>query len=371
MLDFGKIIQSLQQFSHFQRESSDRKKREYDAVFALLNRLEGRSDWEALQSGFAEGKELVALPLENPANRFAAPIRPTEVTVCATDGSQIYPDRHIEPTCYLLNIAQIVFRYGRALPPTMQAHAELRHLELDRAELYADLNQLSRDYVSALRDEQELAQLFHIAQQEEGQVLALCDGTLIRWNLNALQDKKLESFLTERYVEELSAFTKAQIPIASYISFPSGKEVRFLLEQFGSGFETLNDRQIFEVWLNSGERSAMFASQSKILHHYGEAQQIAFCYVKSETRFGTEVGRIEMPFWMAQNPELIDFVHSVLVDEIDKGNGFPIILQEAHEKAVIRGADQEQFYRLLERELFPFGGWAASAKQRSKKKPLI
>lgn len=371
MLDFGSIIQSLQSFSQFQRQATDDRNAAIDAVITLLNHLSHQTEWQSFQKKSAEGHELIALPLENPANRYSAPERPKEVTLCATDGSQIYPDRHIEPTCYLLNISQMVFRYGRALPPTLKSYASLHHLEQDKIEYYEKLNTLSRDFVSARRDEQELQQLLHISQQEEGKVLALADGTLIRWNLNALQDKELEDFLTKNYVKIISEFAQDQIPLASYISLPSGKEVKSLLEQFGYGFESLIDRFIFEHWLRIGERSALFGSQSKILSKYGNQNHICFFYTKFKTRFGTEVGRVEIPFWMTQTKGMIDFVHACILDEVEKGNGFPIILQEAHEKAVIRTADQEQFYRLLERELFPFGGWVESAKQRSKKKPLI
>ena len=62
---------------------------------------------------------------------------------------------------------------------------------------------------------------------------------------------------------------------------------------------------------------------------------------------GFEVARVEIPEWVAQDAKLLDLVHATVCDQVEKGKGYPIILSEAHEKAVVRGADRELFYRLL------------------------
>jgi len=48
--------------------------------------------------------------------------------------------------------------------------------------------------------------------------------------------------------------------------------------------------------------------------------------------------------------------------------GYPVALSEAHEKAMVTGADREQFWSLVERTLAEDRIWLeSSAKQRSKR----
>jgi NurA-like 5'-3' nuclease len=65
---------------------------------------------------------------------------------------------------------------------------------------------------------------------------------------------------------------------------------------------------------------------------------------------------------------LVDLVHSVVLTECRKGQGYPLILSEAHERAVIRAGDRAAFYRLMERELeaggLPLGISRKSAAKR-------
>ncbi|SVC62326.1 uncharacterized protein METZ01_LOCUS315180, partial [marine metagenome] len=49
--------------------------------------------------------------------------------------------------------------------------------------------------------------------------------------------------------------------------------------------------------------------------------------------------------------QLLDRVHAGVLDQAQKGDGYPVSLAEAHERAVVRGADREAFYRYLE-EMF-------------------
>ena len=64
---------------------------------------------------------------------------------------------------------------------------------------------------------------------------------------------------------------------------------------------------------------------------------------------GTEVGRVEIPAWIAQDEKLVDQVAASILDQCHKGYGYPIGLAEAHEQAVIKGPDREFFYHLLQK----------------------
>jgi hypothetical protein len=54
-----------------------------------------------------------------------------------------------------------------------------------------------------------------------------------------------------------------------------------------------------------------------------------------------------MPQWVANDPELSAFAHTVAYDQALKGGGYPIALAEAHQQAVVRGADRELFYEMV------------------------
>lgn len=111
------------------------------------------------------------------------------------------------------------------------------------------------------------------------------------------------------------------------------------------------DRLLFARLLQPGERSARFRTRSKIEAYYeahGCSQhRTCFCYVNA----GSEVVRLEMPEWVATDEALLDLVHAVCLDQSEKGQGYPRALTEAHELAVVRGADRISFYETLERML--------------------
>jgi NurA-like 5'-3' nuclease len=82
------------------------------------------------------------------------------------------------------------------------------------------------------------------------------------------------------------------------------------------------------------------------MEKYG-SHQVCFFYVKLDE----EVARVEVPLWVADNKVLLDLVHSAIVDQCNRGFGYPVALSEAHEQAVVTGADREQFWNLVDRVL--------------------
>ena len=75
---------------------------------------------------------------------------------------------------------------------------------------------------------------------------------------------------------------------------------------------------------------------------------------------------------LAQNPELLAVGHAMLVQQCQLGLGYPVVISEAHEQAVITGHDREEFRRmtlmLLERRGLPT---PESAKSFSKRRPWV
>ena len=98
--------------------------------------------------------------------------------------------------------------------------------------------------------------------------------------------------------------------------------------------------------------------------YYTEEYGINFYYLNI---FG-EIARIELPNWIANNPDLLELSHSLIIDQCDKGLGYPVSVMESHEQAVINTTDRENFKMLLERLLAQQGiNYNTSQKDRSKK----
>jgi NurA-like 5'-3' nuclease len=71
---------------------------------------------------------------------------------------------------------------------------------------------------------------------------------------------------------------------------------------------------------------------------------------------------------VATDANLLNLAHCLVLDQCRRGHGYPVALSEAHEQAVVTGADRENFQRLLEislaEEKIPL---TTSTKSRSKK----
>jgi hypothetical protein len=109
----------------------------------------------------------------------------------------------------------------------------------------------------------------------------------------------------------------------------------------------------------------VFESTSRVLADYGP-HQIFFFYVHA----GDEVGRVEVPRYVAEDDELLDLVHATIVDQAAKGGGYPVSLSEAHERAVVRGSEREGFYRHLE-EVFVRNDIGVVASRKSLRKRRV
>ena len=66
---------------------------------------------------------------------------------------------------------------------------------------------------------------------------------------------------------------------------------------------------------------------------------------------GEEICRVEVPSWVAENENLLNLVHTLVVDQCRLGRGYPVGLMEAHEQAVVTGSDRQIFINLVERIL--------------------
>jgi hypothetical protein len=351
-------------------------------ALALAQRERWANGWEELSAKIARSRTSWLLPagLSEPLNRsYPQPPRPPVLSVAATDGSQIYPDRHEIANCFLINIGYILLSYGTGERPVMNSKPSLFFREEEVYEQWGGRRiSANRELVSFKRGLMELTELaeLSLAAQEEGhRVVALSDGTLILWNLEGTPLDFKRSYL-EAVLGAFERLRQARIPVAGYISRPGSQELanalklglcplaaadcdrcpwkpdspprpeRSLWSGEGlpcSGIEGVNDAVLSRQVLEPGERSPVFRSSSKILDEYGP-HHICFFYLHA----GPEIARVEIPAWVAEDRQLLDLIHACAFDQAEKGQGYPVSLAEAHERAVVRSADREAFYRFLE-----------------------
>lgn len=384
MLNLSELRAQIDAFESHHVETYDRRQRQCAAAVRALRDLNPR--WTDVRDAVedAEPRRLVARMQEPPATTHSAPPRPSPITVVATDGSQIYPDRHLEPTYFLLNVSRVAFQYGTTEPPLLTSTPDLRFRDDLAAHFDAVRGTMTPEVVSALRDEQELRSLLDVARAarvKDRPLVALADGTLIRWMIRGMHNRSMEEQLIATYGTLLQGFADDRLPLASYISMPGNTEVVHLLQfdrdeldapESDDTLTGLLDRTLFNAVLDPGERSAIFRSPSRIQSAYAAQSRICYAYVKVPAPGGSEIARVELPAWVADDPRLVDRIHSLVLDECRKGEGYPIALAEAHEQAVIRAPERDAFTRLMERRLRRTGRpVTGSRKQRAKEVPRV
>ena len=354
------------------------------------------ADQEALSRKIETSKStFLVAGLKEKIGKHAPPVKlPQDFTVVASDGSHIDVDRHHTPRLFLLNIGLVLIQYGDSPDaefttiPTVYFGEEMQTIRSEDGKQTLVEGAL----VSIMRYVEECR---HLADgicriDNNNPVVGLVDGSLIMFQLKI---KDFESYVVEHFLEkgflaQLDKFhelsKKKKAAVASYISFPRSTEVVNILRMQVCPHDSVDcdkycqgkydgrdcdlvggplDRDLFEKLLSNGERSALFTSRSSIIDRYG-IHKVCFFYIKLDD----EVGRVEVPMWVAENSELLDFVHSTVIDQCNKGFGYPVSLSEAHEQAVVTGADREAFWDLVDRVMNDENMEIRhSLKQRSKK----
>ncbi len=265
-------------------------------------------------------------------------------TVVATDGSQIYPDKHQGVPCYVLNTGIAQFSYGETSTVSLSSIPELTTLLEDT---------ITEDVVNCRRAERELEVGLEVAKKITGRNAVLCDGSLIPWHLETKSRLIKERFLS-RYIGVQEEYYKARVPLAGYISLPKSKELiailRAALEHaVGSALngtlDTVVDTDFVGLFLHERQRTQVFTHRSSAAKEYPDHLRPCFVYYHT----GLELARVEMPTWVAQDDQVREQVLGIIQDQADKGNGYPVSLAEAHEQAVIKSFEREQFFALLQK----------------------
>lgn len=398
-LDLEKVAPQIEGMAKKLSEGREEHVKHCAEAVSVLHRE--KDNFEALKNKI-KGSKTPFMPVAGPLGTLDAATSPQplppDFTVIATDGSHIDIDRHRQARCFLLNISTVSLTYG--------SHPDAEIVSYPRLYSGDDETSLSppggQGRAQALEgallgikrgvDECDMLAMLAEGLPEKSNALALMDGALILWGLNNNEYPKfvLDTFLKQGMLKHLSRMRRQnetkKLAVASYISFPRSNDVMNTIRIAACPHEFadcgrycnsiapgkrecdavagVSDRELFYNLLAEGERSALYESTAALVKkHYGE-HAVDFFYL----RLDDEIARIEMPKWVAENRELLELTHTLVLDQAKRGQGYPAALSEAHEQAVITGADRENFWLLtesfLEDEKLPTTG---SAKNFSKK----
>jgi hypothetical protein len=306
--------------------------------------------------------------LEALAQAYPLPNCPERITVIASDGSQILPDRHAITLYYLINIGSIVYRHGSNLKPHTYNPPPILCYEPE--DIFNEFGQLiSPGEVNVKRDLAELQVLINLApaytQERAEPVIALMDGQLTLRVIDLPFDQQQQC--QDDYIEMINQLRASGALIAGYIDRPLSTFVVALLylASLEPGAITeealrrnhfreqgLTDINVFN-FLGPGERSAIFVVKAKGLDRYSLAGHgIHFFYLNvSLNPAAPNLVRVEIPAWLVADAQALDCLHAVIVRQASLTGGYPYVLARAHELAIISGEERQAVEMMLAVEM--------------------
>ncbi len=390
-LDLAKVSPQVQEMSAQLRESRADRLERLDRARALFRSLS--TEWQALAQEARRSSISAAAPREPLDAVHSLPAVPSSYEALATDGSTIEPDRHGPAMCALVNVGRVRIRYG--VDPTAALDSSPR-LYFRTDELYltqgGGRRLLSERLLDARRSVAEMAALAELGTESPADIprLALADGLLTIWRQDWAEADA--AAMEDELRSALDTIADSHLPLAAYVSNPHSHWVVDLLRQAagcqagplgclvgcaahgatnghrdaprdnGCSLDGLLDVQLYEH-LRVGERSGVFEVVGRGKDRYGVRNQSHFFYL----HVGSEVTRVEVPRWVADDPQTVDLVHSIVYDQSERGQGYPAALARAHEQAVLSGQDRRAFQQLVVEALQQAGQRAGLSEKRISK----
>ena len=293
---------------------------------------------------------------------FALPELPQMATILAADGSQITPDRHAEILYGVINVGAIQMRLGSPEPP--QTFVESRLLYDDTLHTPSG-GALSEAALALQRDLRERRMLVELARQAQPPVITFTDGPMELWGAKDADDAvEFQKSLAE-YLKVLEELHNLQVITAGYVDKPSASLVVRLLEVAVTPQNELprikdkhpllgvTDLDLYYGLLAPGERSAVFAIQSKSAENYQGPLALHFFYLNVGRLGASQLARVELPGWVAADLAKLDSLHAALVSQcrLMGSRPYPYLLHRAHETAVVTQDDKAQVTQMIVLEL--------------------
>lgn len=330
-----------------------------------------------------------ALPVSEMLDaHLAPPPLPTKATLIAADGSQVIPDRHAAIQFGVVNVGAIVMQINSGRSPVVTTDSQM----LFDDELFVNGSPITDEMLALKRDLDERKKLLDLAviYDTPGEpVITFTDGPIELWGAKGNEEDRDYHESLKTYLSVLSQLQSRGVITAGYVDKPGADLVTRLLELMvfdpsqGKDFRAehplrgVGDRWLFgekgNPLLKPGERSGVFAIQSKSEKYYQGVLALHFFYVNMGTEREPWVVRVEIPKWVADDPDKLGMLHAVLVAQCRQMGvkPYPYLLHRAHETARVSNNEKMQVEQMLQLELRRQGGeiGEGSNKQFHKDQP--
>ncbi len=306
-----------------------------------------------------------ALPLDEPLTAtHPLPEQPATTTILAVDGSQIPPDRHAALTFAMINIGVIWMRPHSGQVPQTDIESRLLYGE----ELFEENTLLSEGTLSLQRDLRERTRLAELATHLEKPLIALTDGPIELWGAKG-EDSRAYAEFVRQHRNVLAQLQEQQVILAGYVEKPSANLIVRLLELaitprpvhrdalLASPLRGVSDRWLFgepgRPLLRAGQRSAVFGLQSASARNYRDSLALHFFYLNVGSDQHPWPVRVEIPRWVAEDPDKLNLLHRALVEQCHMmgHRPYPYLLHRAHETARVGAEEKQQIETWLALEL--------------------
>ncbi|MFW6070265.1 MAG: DNA double-strand break repair nuclease NurA [bacterium] len=376
------------------RGAYQRRQEENALLEHLLQKLrEHRTAWQKIDRAMTTAVNSVDMkwyrgacplsdrePLDAP---IPAPAPPPSATLVACDGSQIIPNRHGAYLYSVINVGIIVYYHGEGCAPLQDTRPKLDYPgNGEDGDAFVDKAAL----VSLRRDLAEIETLVQTAgeyQDRDQPVLALLDQRLLYWPVGSSGEDEGQRVLFG-WQQAMSQSCEDGCMLAGYIDRPGKRSVitflntldinrpgfdtsRLIHPDYGPGF---NDVTLFRRLLTEpGQRSCVFVDVSQHNTEFANRDgnnEVCFFYLNPSPR-GRQIARVDIPRWVADDPQKVELVHSLVYNQCQIMGDYPYVLARADELAVVGFRDKESLDIMIENAMQRYGLAARpTAKQGSK-----
>ncbi len=308
-MDFTKLTQKL--LTYFEEEAKNTE--ELSSKLLILRREyqkfldKPKAEIEKLPVSL---KKPIAIPVSREIMKAGEPKSGYLVFGC--DGSETVISHHEGLALSLVSFGGIKVDYGQ-----------------DKAEIISDFSILPPGSEVSLGVERAFFELktaeFNLDATAADTYLIM-DGSIVPWWLLRLEKEQVVKLLPEW--QEITARITSKALFLGYISNSNASEVLSSVIK-SAGLDAESYKGITDSLLFSSLPAGFFSPVFKLKFGGELFQEIYVTYLNT----GDEIVRIE---WLGRKPDL-----SIIISQVRLGQGYPIVLSEAHNAAVIRGSDRE------------------------------
>ena len=268
-------------------------------------------------------------------------------SVFSTDGSTLEADRDLPIEFAAINVGYVNINYGDGsgaeFDSALSFYPDPKIQEID-SRVLSDVNSMS-----ALRHVMEMEYLMDKMEafKTDSIKLGFIDGNFYpNFALSHINNNSLKQLLIKRLkavAEKVINLAKNRGYIISYNSSPKSVHITSKMDaKISSDFR---DSEIFTELLEDNQRSATFNETSDDTDEKS-LTPVSFMYLYNSY----EIAKVEF-IKDTINKDAMDKIHSLVQSQVQKGKGYPKILIESHEQAVISQSDRKSISILTEREL--------------------